>query len=174
MIIQPPAKPKLCIYCGAVTKRGKNGEHIFPEAIGCALTLNDVSDRVVCQKCNNGVLAELDKELCSRSYLSVVASQELGGHLWQVWTIDHAARNLLVEAEPTWIEGTLAGLRCYPQVTVEQDGKLHVRGDPAEFQSFGRENYQRVLVKALKRAFHRYRAGEKRVFHLDSFSTVMD
>jgi 5-methylcytosine-specific restriction endonuclease McrA len=74
----------LCLYCGEPTNKGRKGEHIVPEAIGGALTLNDVSSRVVCQKCNSGVLSVLDKELCSRSYLSAIASQVIDAHLWQV------------------------------------------------------------------------------------------
>jgi hypothetical protein len=47
----------LCLYCGEPTKRGRKGEHIVPEAIGGALTLNDVPNRAVCPKCNSGVRA---------------------------------------------------------------------------------------------------------------------
>ena len=77
---QPP-----CMYCGTPTGKGNRGEHIIPTALGGALSLNDQGDKRVCAKCNNGVLSQIDRELCSRSYLSVVASQELASHLWQTW-----------------------------------------------------------------------------------------
>src|SRR3712207_670182 len=91
-----------CLYCGLPSKKGRQGEHIVAKAIGGALTLNDVSDRVVCPKCNSGVLSQIDRELCSRSYLSVIASQQIDSHLWQAWDVDHEAENLLVEARPSW------------------------------------------------------------------------
>jgi hypothetical protein len=112
-----------CLYCGKPTKRGGNGEHIIPEVIGGALTLNDVSDRAVCRRCNSGILSQLDKELCSRSYLSIIASREIGAHLWQVWDVDHGANNLLLDAKPAWAaDGWLGGLVCHPQIIFERTG----------------------------------------------------
>src|SRR5271166_1275960 len=93
-----------CLYCGTPTKRGKKGEHIVQEAIGGGRTLNDAGTAVVCQKCNSGVLSKIDRELCSRSYLSMVASQDLEENLWQTWDIDHGSDQLLVEARPSWHE----------------------------------------------------------------------
>src|SRR5262245_9241439 len=75
-MISPQTK-RPCLYCGEPTGRGRKGEHIVPEAIGGALTLNDVSTRAVCPKCNSGVLAQLDRELCSRSFLSAIASKSM-------------------------------------------------------------------------------------------------
>src|ERR1700730_7585562 len=104
-------KKRACMYCAAPTKKGRKGEHIIPEIIGGCLTLNDVSDRVVCAPCNNGVLSQLDKELCCRSFLSIIASQRIDSRVWQAWDIDHAANNLLVEARPLWAEDrSLCGL----------------------------------------------------------------
>jgi hypothetical protein len=72
------ANKKPCIYCDVLTTKGKRGEHIIQEAIGGALTLLDIPEqRFVCTACNNGVLGEIDKEFTSKSYLSIVASQEL-------------------------------------------------------------------------------------------------
>lgn len=152
---------RLCLYCGAPTKRGRRGEHIVPEAIGGALTLNHVSNRVVCSKCNSGVLSQLDKELCSRSYLSAIASRELGAHLWQVWDVDHQSNNLLVEARPVWAaDGSLTSLVCYPQITFERLSP-EVRGDSEEFRRFGNEDARKVLFRAVRDCYGRYRAGEK-------------
>jgi hypothetical protein len=159
----PVANPDLlCLYCGEPTKKGRKGEHIVPEAIGGALTLNDrPTNRVVCSKCNSGVLSQLDKELCSRSYLSIVASQEIDAHLWQVWDVDHQANNLLVEARPSWApDKVLNSLICYPQITFERKGQ-DIRGDSAEAIRFGREDFSKVLFKAVRESFGRYRSGEK-------------
>lgn len=156
-----------CLYCGSPTKRGRRGEHLIPEAIGGALTLNDVSDRVVCARCNNGVLSQLDKELCSRSYLSAVASQQIDAHLWQAWDVDHEAKNLLVEDRPLWMtDGALHSLVCFPQVVSDRKGP-HARGDFEECCEFGREDYSPVLFQAVRHCFGRYRSGEKGALHFE-------
>jgi len=144
---------RVCLYCGEPTKRGRKGEHVVPAAIGGALTLNDVSNRAVCPKCNAGVLSQLDKELCSRSYLSVIASREIGAHLWQAWDVDHESNNLLVEARPAWAaDETLNSLVCYPQITLERSGP-GVRGDSQEFRQFGEEDATKVLFQAVRHCF---------------------
>lgn len=156
----------LCLYCGKPTKRGRKGEHIVPAAIGGTRTLNEV-DRIVCPDCNSGVLSQLDRELCSRSYLSAIASQEIDAHLWQVWDVDHASNNLLIDARPSWgADQTLCSLVSYPQITFEGSGP-DVRGDSEEFCRFGRENYTRVLFKAARDCFGRYRAGKKGVLNFE-------
>jgi hypothetical protein len=160
------------MYCGRPTKRGRKGEHIVPEAIGGGRTLNDlkgdaVTDRVVCPDCNSGILSTLDRELCSRSFLSAVASQHLGAEIWQTWDVDHSARNLLVEAKPVWAgDGELLGLSCYPQITFEREGAV-ARGDYLEFMRFGREDFTPVLYKAARNCFGRYRSGEQRAIHFE-------
>jgi HNH endonuclease len=156
-----------CMYCGELTKRGRRGEHVLPEAIGGALTLLDVSDNVVCTKCNTGFLSQLDKELCSRSFLSAVASQQIDAHLWQAWNVDHQSDNLLVEARPSWApDGAMNSLVCYPQITLERSGR-HVRGDPDEFHQFGGRDFAKVLFKAARRCFDRYRYCEKGALHFE-------
>ncbi len=159
---------RLCLYCGEPTSRGCKGEHVVPEVIGGSFTLNDVvPNRPVCRTCNSGVLSQLDKELCSRSYLSVIASREIGAHLWQVWDVDHDANNLLMEARPKWAaDESLNSLVCYPQIIFEQSG-AEVRGDSEEFLRFGREDASKVLFRAVRRCFDKYRAGEKGVLHFE-------
>lgn len=164
---------RLCLYCGKPTKRGRKGEHIVPEAIGGALTLNDVSARAVCTTCNNGVLSQLDKELCSRSYLSMIASREMGAHLWQTWDVDHQSNNLLVEARPAWAaDEMLNSLVCYPQITFERTGP-EVRGDSEEFRQFGQEDATKVLFQAARHCFRRYRAGEKGALNFERIRTTV-
>lgn len=156
-----------CMYCGKPAKKGRKGEHIIPAAIQGGLTLNDVSDRVVCEACNSGVLSQLDRELCSRSYLSIIASREIGAHLWQAWEVDHKSNNLLVEARPSWgVEDSLSSLVCYPQITFERSG-VEVRGDADEFEQFGYENATKVLFRAARHCFARFRAGVKGAIHLE-------
>ncbi len=157
-----------CLYCGLPTKKGKKGEHIVPEAIDGRLTLNDISNRAVCAKCNSGFLSYLDKELCSRSYLSIVASQKIAAHLWQTWDIDHAANNLLVEARPLWSDDeTLSGLVCYPQITFERPERSDVRADFEECRRFGTEHFAPVLFKAVRQCFQRYSAGKRGAIHFE-------
>jgi hypothetical protein len=163
-----PTTRRSCLYCSAPTKKGKKGEHIVQEAIGGDLTLADVSDRVVCSKCNSGFLSLIDRELCSRSHLSIVASQKLNAHVWQTWDIDHAANNLLVEARPSWAaDGTLTGVVCYPQIIFDRPDRTEVRADSEDFLRFGVEDFGRVLFKAARRCFERYCAGEKGTLHFE-------
>ena len=160
VMVTPTAKRR-CLYCGEPTKRGKKGEHVIPEAIGGAFTLNDVPDRSVCPRCNSGILSQLDKELCSRSYLSVIASREIGAHLWQAWDVDHKSDNLLLEARPAWgADGSMNALVCYPQITFERLKGPAVHGDSEEFQRFVPEEASKVLFQAVRRCFVRHLAGE--------------
>lgn len=153
--------PRLCIYCGGPVGRVKKGEHIIPEAIGGARTI-----KTVCGDCNNG-FSRIDAEVCSRSPLSVIASQEIGAHIWQVWDVDHAARNLLLEARPDW---SAQSLTQYPQMVFEQSGP-QIRGDYLEMLHFGREDSERVFVKSMLRAFRRHEAGEQRWLHAEHIET---
>ena len=86
--------------------------------------------------------------------------------MWQVWDVDHTSRNLLVEAKPSWDHDELNHLVCYPQMIFEKDGP-ETRGDAQEFGRFGREDSVNALVKAVRIAFQRYQAGEKRVLHFE-------
>jgi hypothetical protein len=154
--VAQPAK-RLCIYCGRPVGRVKHGEHIVPQAIGGGRTI-----KTVCADCNNA-FSEIDTELCSRSPLSIVASQEIDSHIWQVWDVDHSAGNLLLEARPDW---SADSLRLYPQVVFEPRGP-QIRGDYEEILHFGRESFRRVLIRTMLRAFLHHKAGEKRWLHFE-------
>src|SRR4051794_29926242 len=119
-ILLPERVAPTCMYCGAaVEKSHGKGEHIIQKALGGAKPLRDQ----VCTRCNNNELSEVDRELCSLSYLSIVASQEIEGHLALVWDVDHGSRNLLVEAQPVWASDyVLNQLVAYPQVTFDKHG----------------------------------------------------
>jgi hypothetical protein len=146
-----------CIYCGGHVGRVKQGEHIIPAAVHGALTI-----KTVCGNCNNA-FSQIDTELCSRSPLSIVASQQIDAHLWQIWDVDHGNRNLLLEARPDWTDRSLT---LYPQMVFEQGGP-QIRGDHEEMLAFGRGSFQCVLIKSLLRAFRRYKAGQGRWLHLE-------
>jgi hypothetical protein len=153
---------KLCIYCGNPVGKVKKGEHIIPEAIGGAGAI-----KTVCGNCNNR-FSRIDAELCSRSPLSVVASQEIDTSIWQVWDVDHAAHNLLLEARPKW---PAKSLTQYPQAVFERTGP-HIHGDYVEMLHFGREDFERVFVKSMLHAFRRHEAGEKRWLHFEHLETT--
>lgn len=125
-ILVPPTPDPICIYCGGLVERSRGkGEHIVQNALGGRRTLKDR----VCTSCNNNELSEIDRELCSLSFLSIVASQEIDGHLALVWDVDHASKSLLVEARPVWdSDYVLKELVAYPQITFERHG-ADFRGD---------------------------------------------
>lgn len=155
--VAPQSAHRVCIYCGQNVGRVRKGEHIIPEAIGGALTIKNV-----CGRCNNG-FSQIDAELCSRSFLSIVASQQMDAHLWQAWDVDHSAANLLLEARPDWAAESLA---LYPQMVFERAGP-QLRGDHREMARFGQENFEKVFVKSMLRAFRRHEAGVGRCLHFE-------
>jgi hypothetical protein len=148
---------RCCIYCGHEVRKVKQGEHIVPKAVGGALTI-----KTVCEKCNNS-FSEIDGELCSRSPLSVVASQMIDASVWQAWDVDHAAANLLLEARPIWPVQSIA---LYPQMIFERSG-AQIRGDQEEMLQFGQEAFERVFVRSMLRAFHQHEAGKPRWLHFE-------
>lgn len=87
------AKTKQCIYCGRTIKGVRRGEHVIPEAIGGRKTIP-----VVCAPCNSGPLSDIDRELCSRSAMSLAALKALGNSLETSWEINHGADRLLLKA----------------------------------------------------------------------------
>lgn len=133
------------------------------------MTLLDISDRAVCGQCNNGALSEVDKEFTSKSYLSIVASQEIGAYLSQCWNVDHSSKNLLIEARPIWMDGLMADCICYPQLTFEPTG-VNVRGDANEMREFGFDSFHKVLIRAAKSAYHRFRQNQKAI-HFERIET---
>jgi hypothetical protein len=161
-----------CIYCGGQATRIHHSEHILPKAIGGALTIKEKSGRVVCHKCNNGILSDLDRELCSRSFLSIIASQQIGGHVWQTWDIDHSSRNLLVEVKPFWNGNELVKLVYYPQMTFDLRTP-EIRGDMEDIEIFGWEEFQQVLIKRIRNAFQSFNAGKKRAIYFEQIRSAV-
>jgi hypothetical protein len=170
-MVRAAGKPvRKCIYCGGDVKKERRGEHIVPEAIGGELTLKEKAGKSVCGRCNNEELSVLDTELCRRSHLSVIASQEIESSLWQVWDIDHSARELLVEARPEWEDGELRRLFNYPQMIFETAGP-QIRGDAEQMERLGKDQILNVMIRAVYSAYQRFMAGEKRVFHSERVRT---
>lgn len=151
-----------CMYCGKPVGRVKKGEHVVPEAIGGAVTIANV-----CQKCNNRV-SDIDRELCSRSPLSLVASQAVGGGIWQCWDLDEKSGNLLIEGRLVWDSERLAYKHVlqYPQVIFES-GEPQIRGDLQEMLHSGPDDFQWIVHKAIRKAFQRHKHGEKRFIHFE-------
>jgi hypothetical protein len=120
----------------------------------------------ICDRCNNGVLSQIDRELCNRSYLSVIASREIDESFWHAWDVDHRDGNVLVDARPRWQDGTLTSFICYPQISFVQNG-IHIRGDANEVFQFGFSEFQYVIFRAAKKLFQEYRYGRKRKIHFE-------
>ncbi len=152
---------RICIYCGKPAKGVRDGEHIVQKAIGGKRTITETSGRLVCNPCNNGPLSVVDNELCGRSYLAHIASQEIDASLYQVWDVDHASGNQLVEARPIWIDGELQGMHYYPQLIFQPSG-VTVIGDAEDMVRFGNEGFRSVLIRAVYNAFHRHTSGAKK------------
>jgi hypothetical protein len=168
MVILIPEREWNCLYCGQKTSppRKRKGEHVIPEALGGGLYISDHAEVVVCEKCNNGVLSVLDRELCNRSFLSMVASQEIGAEVWQAWDVEHSGGNQLLEARPVWEDGELKDLHCYPQILFNRSGP-EMFGDHVELSNFGYENSQKVLYRAAIGAYQRWMANARNGLHFE-------
>ncbi len=155
--------PKCCMYCDRPTRRGNKGEHVVPEKLAGKRTLNHGSGKRVCEKCNIS-FSGIDKTLSSRSMLSIIASQQINAHLWQVWDIDHQSNNTLVEALPVWDGDKMLELKWWPQIAFG-GRRVEIRGDKKEMFSFSVDDYRKVMIKAAKIACWRYSHGEAKFIH---------
>jgi hypothetical protein len=152
-----------CIYCGKPVGKVKDGEHVIPKALGGALTIKNV-----CLQCNNS-FSDIDRELCCRSPLSLVASQVIDdANIWQSWDLDISSNNLLLEARPVWDRTKLAYKHFlqYPQIIFEPNGP-QICGDLNELHEFGFEDFQRVITKTMLKCFQRYKNREKGFIHFE-------
>ena len=102
-------------------------------------------------------------ELCCRSPLSIIASQEIDAHIWQTWDVDHSSNNLLLEGIPNW---SAKSFTLYPQIVFEQTSS-QIRCDFEEMQQFGCADFQRVLIKSILKAYRYHEAGEKGYLHFE-------
>jgi len=141
---------RYCLYCG----RGGSltREHIVPEALGGTLWRKSI-----CGKCNNEFLSDLDKELTSRSPMILVAAQELHKTAGYSWDIDYSENNLLIEAQ---LDASARAPTVWPQMIFEEKG-WQVRGDGAELDRFGIDNFGAVFVQHLVRAFRTLKTSKR-------------
>ncbi len=148
IILPPPA----CIYCGDVVKGVKKGEHIVPAAIGGVRTIKDV-----CSPCNNGILSQLDNELCTASPLALVAARKIQKGVGLTWDVDHSESNMLMEACPQW---NAESMMLWPQLIVTREG-MQVRCDFAEVRDFGPDRFYRAFLRQVRRTYIRWNLGGK-------------
>jgi hypothetical protein len=146
------SKGRLCLYCGFPTGRVKKGDHLIPDAIGGKIATKDV-----CSRCNND-LSDIDRELCSRSPISLVASKEIEGHIAQAWDVDENDRNLLLEGRPDLVRSSF---RIFPQMVVLPRGE-QFRADWHELREFGIEKFHTLFKRRLRKAFWQYEHGNKK------------
>jgi len=140
------------MYCGEPTGKVRKGEHILPDAIGGTITTKDV-----CPKCNN-VLSDIDRELCSRSPLCLVASKEIDGHVAQAWDVDENCHNLLLEGRPDFAR---SGFKVYPQMVILTHGE-QLRADWEELREFGVDKFHVLFTRRLRKAFWENEHGNKK------------
>lgn len=146
-----------CIYCGGTLTGVSEGEHVIQAALGGRVTI-----QTVCGKCN-GLFSALDKELVSRSFMAAVASQEVDSRIWQVWDVDHAAGNLLIEARPDW---KLSRMHTYPQIVFDPKG-IQTRCGLDEAAKFGQRDAMRIIERSVLRARCELIAGNRRAMHFE-------
>ena len=142
---------RLCLYCGKPTGKVRKGDHLIPAAIGGTRATRDV-----CNKCNNE-LSDIDRELCSRSPLSLVASHVIDGHIASAWDVDAFDHNLLQEGKPDFAKG---GFRIFPQLIVSSNFDS-LRGDWYELREFGTEKFNLLFRRRLRKAFWEHEHGNK-------------
>jgi hypothetical protein len=142
---------RLCLYCGEPTGRVGKGDHLIPAAIGGTLATKDV-----CNNCNND-LSDIDRELCSRSPLSLAACRVFDGHIAQAWDVDAAERNLLIDGRLD----SEQGFRIFPQMVVMPTTEQY-RADWPEIREFGFDKFEVLFKRRLRKAFCQFRSGSKK------------
>lgn len=148
----PEIKPlKTCMYCGNPVQGVRRGEHIIQQALGGTLTL-----ACVCQGCNNRT-SEIDKELVSRSPLSLVAWETTGNTEEDVWDYN-AEFDVALEAR---LLKKYAAPVLWPQVVLEAKGPMF-HADLEEVQKVGPQIYLKKFLLHLTRARNTLRDGSKR------------
>jgi len=142
---------RLCLYCGCPALNVRNGDHLIPRAIGGTLTTKDV-----CNDCNNE-LSDIDRELCSRSPLSLAACRVIDGHIAQAWDVDATERNLLIDGRLDSDQG----FRIFPQMVVLPTTEQY-RADWPEIRGFGFDKFEVLFRRRLRKAFCEFRDGSKK------------
>lgn len=139
-----------CIYCKGSTSGVRKGEHIIPEALGCTLKL-----RCVCNECNSN-FSILDKELCSKSPLSIVVQQELGTESTTNWDYNEQY-DIALEAK------ILPGFKSpmlWPQLVL-LDKKVYFHFDQDEAEEVGIEDYTQAFHNLVQRSIEQWHNKNK-------------
>ncbi|MCH8270607.1 MAG: hypothetical protein IH985_05275 [Planctomycetes bacterium] len=139
-----------CIYCGGSTSGVRRGEHVIPEALGGTRTL-----RCVCGSCN-GEFSVLDKELCSRSPLSIVVQQELGTESAMLWDYNEEYG---IALEARILRGFLAPV-LWPQLVLLGPKTLFLF-DQEEAESVGLEDYAKAFYNLIQRSTEKWLTQSK-------------
>ncbi|MCH8344199.1 MAG: hypothetical protein IH983_09440 [Planctomycetes bacterium] len=139
-----------CIYCGGSTSGVRRGEHVIPEALGGTQTL-----RCVCRSCNTA-FSVLDKELCSRSPLSIVVQQELGTKTGMHWDYNEEYD---IALEARILRGFLAPV-LWPQLVLLGPTTLFLF-DQEEAESVGLDDYANAFHNLVHRSTEQWLSRRK-------------
>lgn len=141
-----------CIYCGGSTSGVRGGEHVIPKALGGTCRL-----RCVCSQCN-GEFSDLDKELCSRSPLSVVVQQELGTESTATWDYN-STYDIALEAriQPGFVSPVL-----WPQLILLGD-KILFQFDQEEAERVGLQDYARAFRNLVQQSTEKWLSDKQGV-----------
>ena len=139
-----------CIYCGGSTSGVRRGEHVIPEALGGTQTL-----RCVCPSCNTE-FSVLDKELCSRSPLSLVVQQELGTESGMLWDYNEQY-DIALEAR---LEPGFKSPVLWPQLILLGE-KIFFQFDPEEAERVGLEDYAKAFYNLIQQSTEQWLSQRK-------------
>lgn len=146
-----------CFYCGGELDDVNRGEHIVPKALGGTVRIIDVCPaRNVCNRCNNGLLSKLDKELVELSPISIAAARVMKDSPCRMW--DTAQIDGLVV-----LVDVIADLQEERSVACPQ--VMFLRGRPillldeSEFRIFGKSDSRHIVGKSIARAYRRLLAN---------------
>lgn len=143
-----------CIYCGQSGVK-MSEEHVVPEAIGGTECITPVCEK----KCNNQILSELDKELCSYSPLSIVAARILRDKsICNFWMIDPGPEKMMIEAT---YDADRDGIKIYPQMLLTEKGP-QIRGDHEEIAAIGWRDFRDLFEREMLERYHAFESGNRR------------
>jgi hypothetical protein len=152
----PESHKARCLYCSTISTRSK--EHLIPAALGTKEYIR--KGVAICGKCNNGTLSKLDNELCTKSFLSMIASRELEKNLCNLWAIEESNERVFIEAYPVWNGDVFQRFVPFPQIVFTSgrprfylDGNDVLRHDTSDVMS--------LLTRLVKKQFSIYKVERK-------------
>lgn len=157
-----------CLYCTNATK--KSNEHLIPAALGSKEYVR--TGVTICEGCNNGALSTLDNELCTKSFLALVASKELGKNLANLWAIDESSDRIFIEAYPVWDIDVFQRFVPFPQI-VFTAGRPRFYLDGKDALLHNTTDVISLLTRLAKRQFSKHKADERRSCHFEKVSSSL-